>query len=427
MRTLINRRHFWLGGLLCASLSGCVATNPVTGKTEVVLMPLAQQIAVGERHFGPAQQQQGGPYGLDPNLTAYVSAIGQRLAAVSDQPNLPYEFVVLNDSTPNAWALPGGKIAINRGLIMLLDDEAQLAAVLGHEIVHAAAGHSAAQMSRQTFLGLGSNILGALTQNSQYGNLVTMGSQVGSAALSARYGRHDELESDQYGMIYMERAGYDPQAAVELHEKLLALKNGQEGDALSNLFATHPPSSERMARNQAYAQGKTGKRNVDAFFNATRQLTKDKAAYELHSQAITAASQKQFETAKRLSEQAISRQPREGLFHLTLGQLHLMEKNTSLAYKNLSRAAELNPDYFLPSLMAGVAAKDLRQWQEADRYLAASLRLLPTAQGYYYAGEVALNQGDRLRARTHFSQAAQDQGDIGRAAQEQLARMGAGY
>jgi predicted Zn-dependent protease len=94
---------------------------------------------------------QGGDMVADPELTAYVQSVGQRIAAVSDS-DLPYEFVVLNNGVPNAWALPGGKIAVNRGLLAELEDEAELAAVLGHEIVHAAARHGAQAVTRGTLL-----------------------------------------------------------------------------------------------------------------------------------------------------------------------------------------------------------------------------------------------------------------------------------
>ena len=120
-------------------LTGCVI-NPVTGDRELALVSAEQEIAIGEQQYEPSQQMQGGEYTLDPELTSYVAGVGQKLAAVSDR-QLPYEFVVLNSSVPNAWALPGGKIAVNRGLLTELDSEAELAAVLGHEIVHAAARH----------------------------------------------------------------------------------------------------------------------------------------------------------------------------------------------------------------------------------------------------------------------------------------------
>jgi predicted Zn-dependent protease len=405
-------------------LIGCLATNPVTGDREILLVPLNEQIAMGEKNYNPYQQQQGGQYNIDPSLTRYVAGIGQKLAAVSDQPKLPYEFVVLNDSSPNAWALPGGKIAINRGLISMLDDEAQLAAVLGHEIVHAAAGHAAAQMTRQTFLGLGSVAIGAVAQNTDYGQLIMAGSQLGSGALNARYGRGDELESDQYGVAYMERVGYDPRAAVELQEKFLALKSGASSDFMSALFASHPPSEERVKRNIGYAEGKTGVRNKAAFDKATAQLRKDQAAYDLHAQAIKYASNKDLDRALDLTNQAVSRQPKEALFLLTKGQLLLAKKDNQSAYTAFKAAVQQNPNYFLPQLMAGASAKQLNNNSEAKKYLSASLRLLPTAPANYYLGEIALQEGDKNSAKQYFNVAASDQGEVGKAAQAQLAKMG---
>ncbi|PJC71288.1 MAG: peptidase M48, partial [Zetaproteobacteria bacterium CG_4_8_14_3_um_filter_59_5] len=109
--------HKHLTGLLLflALLSGCV-TNPVTGKNDFSLVSEQQELAIGAQQYAPARQAQGGDLVADPGLTAYVSQVGQRLAAVSDR-KLPYEFKVLNNSVPNAWALPGGKITINRGLL----------------------------------------------------------------------------------------------------------------------------------------------------------------------------------------------------------------------------------------------------------------------------------------------------------------------
>ena len=136
--------------LSCFALYGC-AVNPVTGKNELAFITESQEINIGRENYGPSIQMQGGDYTVNPELSAYVSEIGQKLAAVSDR-KLPYEFTVLNNSIPNAWALPGGKIAVNRGLLLELHDEAELAAVLGHEIVHAAARHGAHQMERGIML-----------------------------------------------------------------------------------------------------------------------------------------------------------------------------------------------------------------------------------------------------------------------------------
>ena len=117
----------------------------------------AQEIQIGEQQYGPGRQSQGGDYVTDPKVTEYVRQVGNRLAAAADR-KLPYEFVVVNDGSLNAWALPGGKIAVNRGLLVELNNEAELAAVVGHEIVHAAARHGAQQMEKGQFLQLGSAI-----------------------------------------------------------------------------------------------------------------------------------------------------------------------------------------------------------------------------------------------------------------------------
>ena len=132
--------------LAIAFVGGCT-TNPVTGQQELALVSTEQEIALGRKNYGPYRQAEGGDYVLEPALTRYVNEVGQKLARVSDR-KLPYEFSVINDSTPNAWALPGGKIAINRGLLVELGSEAELAAVLGHEIVHAAARHTAQGIQR---------------------------------------------------------------------------------------------------------------------------------------------------------------------------------------------------------------------------------------------------------------------------------------
>jgi predicted Zn-dependent protease len=118
------------------SLAAC-AVNPVTGDRDLILLSGTQELAMGAKNYVPMQQSQGGPYDIDSALTRYVEEVGARVAAASGV-DLPYEFVVLNNSVPNAWALPGGKIAINRGLLTEMGSEAELAAVLGHEVVHAA-------------------------------------------------------------------------------------------------------------------------------------------------------------------------------------------------------------------------------------------------------------------------------------------------
>ena len=145
--------------LTLAGLAGC-AVNPATGRTELALIPVStsQEIAIGEKTFPQAVQQMGGEY-PDARLAAYVNQVGLRLGRASQRPDLPYQFKVVNDSTPNAFALPGGFIAITRGLLINMDNEAQLAAILGHEIGHVTARHAVQGLQRGALLNVALSVL----------------------------------------------------------------------------------------------------------------------------------------------------------------------------------------------------------------------------------------------------------------------------
>ena len=143
------KRKLFLSFLLASvSLSAC-SVNPVTGERNFQIYDADWEREVGAQMYAPMKQSQGGEFILDPELTAYITEVGNRLASRARRKDqLDFEFSILNDSIPNAWALPGGKIAVNRGLLINLDSEAELAAVLGHEIVHSDAAHGARAQSK---------------------------------------------------------------------------------------------------------------------------------------------------------------------------------------------------------------------------------------------------------------------------------------
>lgn len=409
--------------LVLTALAGC-AENPVTGKKQFSLMSASEEISIGERNYGPSQQQQGGRYSVDPELSLYVASVGKKLAAVSDRKELPYEFVVLNNDIPNAWALPGGKIAINRGLLLLLDDEAQLAAVLGHEIVHAAARHGATQMTQQTLLGLGMEAAGVAAQATQYGELINMSAGLGASAAQAKYGRLQELESDEYGIEYMIRAGYEPYGAVELQETFVSLSAGTSSDFVSALMASHPPSQERVDKNRAAAEKlPRGARNKAQYQSAIAQIVKDKAAYEANSKAISAIVNKDYVGAQSLISQAISQQSEEALFYVTQGQLQLAQNNTAAAMQSFSTATGKNPDYFMSFLGLGLSQKSQGKLTDARSNLQKSLAILSTPTGSYHLGELELASGNRDAAIRHFQTAQAGGGDLGDAATAQLNKL----
>lgn len=243
-------RWFSLCALL-ALLSGC-ALNPVTGEHDFVLMSEAQELRLGAQ-LNPEVRKQFGIYD-DAELQRYVNDLGQKLATASHRPGLKYQFAVVDSTDINAFALPGGYIYVTRGLLAYLNSEAELAAVLGHEIGHVTARHSVQQYSKAQAANIGAALIGIFVPE--------LGSSVGQnlmgvlgGAILSGYSRADELEADRLGAEYLARTGYEPQAMVqtisvlknqELFAQELAKQEGREPRTYHGLFATHPDNDTRL-------------------------------------------------------------------------------------------------------------------------------------------------------------------------------------
>lgn len=417
------RKFIVISTLIFANLVGC-SVNPVTGDRDLILVSSSSELQMGAQNYAPMQQSQGGTYNADPALTRYVQNVGNKLAAVSDN-SLPYEFVVLNNSVPNAWALPGGKIAINRGLLTELNSEAELAAVLGHEVVHAAARHSAQQMSRGMLLqGL---VIGTAiaTSDSDYGNLAVGGANVAAQLLSMRYGRGAELESDKYGMKYMKNAGYDPQGAVMLQETFVRLSEGRNQDWLSGLFSSHPPSQERVAANIKTAKKWPGggELGVDRYRAAMQQTMANKPAYDAYDEGRKALAEKQYDTALSLANKALGMYPAEAHFHALRGDVRLVGDKFDMAITNFNRAIDRDDSFFYYHLQRGIARNELGQTDAAITDLERSIAILPTAPAHYTLGGIAADRGNVPLAIEHYKVVAQGGGNYGKAATEKLVRL----
>ena len=260
MPSTLNRPHrpmrfarlsMTLATSLVVALCGC-ATNPVTGQANFVLMSEAQEVSLGQR----ADQDVKKEYSLYDlkGLQAYVHSIGQRLARASHRPNLEYRFTVLDSPEVNAFALPGGYIYITRGIIAYLNSEAELAAVLGHELGHVTARHGVRQASAAQGADILFNILGAVSPAMRSSGVQNVTGLLGNVLLSG-YGREHELEADRIGAEYLARAGYDPQAMIkvigalksqELFDADVAKQEGRQARAYHGLFSTHPDNDTRL-------------------------------------------------------------------------------------------------------------------------------------------------------------------------------------
>lgn len=417
------RKHLSKIVFLSIFFAGC-SVNPVTGERDLILVSGEQELAIGAQNYVPMQQSQGGTYDIDPALTAYVDAVGQKLAAQSEV-RLPYEFVVLNNSVPNAWALPGGKIAINRGLLTELNSEAELAAVLGHEVVHAAARHTAQQMSRGMLM---QGLVLATTiaaSDSDYGNMAVGGASIAAQMTMMKYGRSAELESDRYGMRYMRDAGYDPQGAVTLQETFVRLSEGHDQDWLSGLFASHPPSAERVAENRKRAKNwpAGGESGVDTFNAAMKKTMAAKPAYDVYDKGRKALAEKHADEALTLANEALTLFPDEAHFHALRGDARLFKDQYDMAITNYDRAITRRDGFFYYHLQRGIARNELGQTDGAVTDLERSLELLPTAPAHLALGKIKEQRGSTAEAIEHYKVIAKSGGEYGAAANAALARL----
>ncbi len=237
--------------LIMFGLVGC-AQNPVSGRTDFVMMSESQEVVVGQQNDQKIRQQ----YHVyaDIRLQSYVNQIGQRLVKHSHRPELAYHFTLLDSAEINAFALPGGYVYITRGILAYLNSEAELAAVLGHELGHVTARHGVRQQSAAQAASIGVALAAIFVPElaSQGGRQIT--DLLGGALLSG-YGREHELEADRLGAEYLARSGYDPQAMIrvvaalknqELLDAELAKKEGREPRRYHGLFASHPDNDTRL-------------------------------------------------------------------------------------------------------------------------------------------------------------------------------------
>lgn len=224
-------------------VEGC-ARNPATGELQLALLSEEEEIALGRQ----SDEQIVAQMGLypDEDLQRYVNRLGQDLAASSERPDLPWTFRVLDDPTANAFALPGGFVYITRGLLAHMGNEAELAAVLGHEIGHVTARHSVEQLSEQQLTALGLGVGQAILPD-RYSGLAGL-AQTGLGLLFLKFSRDDEREADALGVRYMVRDDYDPRQMVSLFQTLKRVSQAEGGGAIPAWASTHPTPADRIDR-----------------------------------------------------------------------------------------------------------------------------------------------------------------------------------
>ncbi len=224
-------------------VGGC-SVNPATGKRQINLVSESQEIAIGRESDAAIVAQ----YGLhdDPDLAPWIADLGQRLAAASERPHLPWTFRLLDDPLVNAFALPGGFIYMTRGILTHLGSEAEVVGVLGHEVGHVTARHGVNQMSKGMLAQVGMGVASVAVSPELAPAVDALGSGLGMLFL--KFGRDDELQADSLGVRYSLATGFDPRSLADVFDTLERVSGGEEAGRPPEWLSTHPSPGNRQGR-----------------------------------------------------------------------------------------------------------------------------------------------------------------------------------
>jgi len=378
-----TRRRFLTASALSAGglLTGCV-TNPVTGRSQLMLMSQVQEINADK---SSSPHQFSADYGVvqDAKLNAYIQSVGQGMVRQTHRPDMPYSFRAVNATYINAYAFPGGSIATTRGILLELENEAELAALLGHELGHVNARHTAQQMTKGMLTGL---VLAGVTtyaknKSDQYGQLAQSLGQIGAGMMLAHYSRDNEHEADSLGMQYLVNSDYTPEGMVGLMGVLKGLSSTKPS-AIELMFSTHPWSGDRYdravqsARSQ-YAANTNQRINRERYMDNTAQLRKLKGAIDAMQKGERAMMSKRMPEAESELKNALKQAPKDYTGHVLMAKYYLTNDNPRQALAYAREAQALYPKEAQAHHISGVTKLRLKDYAGSHRDFEACDRNLP--------------------------------------------------
>jgi len=419
---------FWLILVLCST--GCTV-NPVSGKSQLDLLGEAQEVEMGKAYYPGTIQSSLGPID-DAELQAAVSRVGAKLAAAGHRPALPWEFTAVNDPHVNAFALPGGKICITRGLLSRMESEDGMAAVLGHETGHVTARHAVSAYNRQ-MLATGVIVLGGAymeAKDVKNRQLISLAAVIGAQAWMAYYSREQERQSDELGMDYAIKAGYSPKGMIETQKVLLSLQKTKPG-AIERMFASHPMSAERLATAEKRVAAlppevRDRPLTVTPYRQATKRVMAERPAWDLAADAqALLAGNKAREAEAKLAE-AVRLVPTSGVLRTLHAASLAQAKRADAAITEAREGARLAQGVFLSQVVAGELLVPDNPGAALE-YLGRAEEVLGGIAEVAYMHGVAY---EKLRRRDYAIAAYKEayrrdpQGEVGAAAAKRLQALG---
>ena len=371
----MTRREFlWFMSVSAVGFMAGCATSPVTGRRQLMLVSEEQEIQIDKQN---SPHQFSADYGVvqDEALNRYVDQTGKAVAARSHRPHMPYSFRVVNANYVNAYAFPGGSIACTRGILLSLDNEAELAALLGHELGHVNARHTAQQMSKgiltQAVVGGLSVLVG--TRGATYGELASQLGMIGAGALLASYSRDNEREADALGMEYMVQTGYGPQGMIGLMDMLRGLSK-RKPSAIELMFATHPMSDERY-----------------------------RTAVETAQLEYKSAENLRLYRERYMDNTAKLRTLNGAIEEMQIGEREMMEKKFGNAEDHFNEALKLVPNDYTGLVMMSTCKLFQKKYKEGITYAEKAQQVYPEeAQAYHLSGFAKIQTRDFEAAYQEF-------------------------
>ena len=361
--------------------AGC-ATSPVTGRSQLMLVSEEEEIQIDRQH---SPFQFSADYGQlqDKALNDYVRQVGQNLVSRTHRTHMPYSFRGVNATYVNAYAFPGGSIACTRGILLSLGNEAELAALLGHELGHVNARHTAQQMSKgkltNTIVGGFSVVAGAVAGG--LGQVAGALGSIGAGALLASYSRENEREADALGMEYMVKAGYAPKGMVGLMDMLQTLSKSKPG-AIELMFATHPMSDERYQNAVKNSQTKyASSQNLplyrERYMDHTARLRAMKGTIEDLQKGEQEMNRQKLGEAEAHFRNALKQTPNDYAGLVMMATCQIIQKKPAEGLRYSEAAKSVYPQEAQAYNLSGFAKLQTRDFGGAYQDFSAYERVLP--------------------------------------------------
>jgi len=379
----MTRRDFlWITSMSAAGfVTGC-ATSAVTGRPQLMLVSEDQEITIDKQN---SPHQFSADYGTiqDKALNDYVNQTGKKIAARTHRTHMPYSFRVVNANYVNAYAFPGGSIACTRGILLSLENEAELAALLGHELGHVNARHTAQQMSKGVLIQAVVGGLSALagTRGATYGQLASELGMISVGALLASYSRDNEREADALGMEYMFRARYSPKGMVRLMDMLKGLSK-YKPSTIELMFATHPMSEERYqtaveTSRSKYKSAENLPLYRERYMDHTAKVRALKPAIEEMQKGEKEMMQKKFSNAEAYFEKALKLAPNDYTGLVMMSTCKLFQKKYKEGITYAEKAQQVYPQQAHAYHLSGFAKIKTKNSEGAYQEFSTYEKLLP--------------------------------------------------